>query len=909
MRGRQTTDNLILLQIAGRKQISLIDTGASVSAISHKLVEKLNIPMLAASRTQLLSAGSQVLPTLGRVEVTINLNGLLVPFEFIVIPQLCNDVILGMDFLNTTQALINVSASTVQFYGGLVVLNLLNHFSAINVARVVKQYILPPCSESAISVFVPRKVKQHRDDEYAIIVEPLPLASDQEFLVARSIANVTDKHAVIKVLNPLHVPVKLRNRQPIAQMEIIKIANIDTVPYFDNQDRLREIAARIDNKTVNLQNVNKIFRQNGKLRTNSDQSVNNIANVNRQCKIANEQLLTPKNIALMTAEANQNFESTVDIEPVFNTAPNDTSEPTSESIIDEPDFDDPYEVPLDPTILDDLKITLNDTLTVTQHNQLIRLLQKNESVFSKGMHDLPGIDFYQHVIDTGDHKPIRSQPYKHTLQDNLEIDRQVEELLRAGHIYPSTAIWASPVLLVTKHDNSKRLVIDYRKINQVISKISFPIALPTQIFDAVAENKAKYYTVLDMKSGYTQIPIAPESQDKTTFITANGQFGWRRCPFGLSTSGSIFVALVTNLFRNQAYQSCCVYVDDILIFSRTFSQHIIHLQNAFDTLTSVNLKLNAAKCTFGLREINYLGMTISERGIAINPAKTDIVRNYPVPRNVKQVRQFLGFTNFYRKFVRNYALIAQPLNVLLRKEAKFLWTRACQSAFEELRDALVKPPILAHPDMSKQFILTTDASKTAISFILSQADAQNRERVISYGGRALRDAELNFDVSQLECLALLTGIKENHAYLSHQHFIVYSDHSSLVYLRNIQNKNGRLYRWSLMLSEYSFTIKHKPGLVNVADALSRITYTPETPEQQKAAMNDDMYDKITIILPGVSDNTNRINPNLLGSVNVADRKYSNFDRTEIVDTDEPSAPDYVSIQRIRSNNDRIRHIG
>ena len=857
------------MRVNGNKQISLLDTGASISAISEKLAQKLKLTVIAAPRTPLLSASNQVLETLGSVEVTINLDGLKVPFEFAVIPKLCNDLILGIDFLNLTKAVIDVYARIVNFYDGLVIMNTLNHVSAGNIARVVQNCILEPCSETAISVSLPPRDKCSRDtvDTCALIVEDLPTNMDKNFIVARSIAKITDSRTIIRILNPTQSKVILRKRQPIAQLAIIKTDEIATKPFFDNDGNIN-----VNNNSANIAQC-------------TDNAPNCKLNVHRLCNINTD--VSPKasvpNVGTVSTEASENNLPNYD---------------DRERQIDD-DFDDPTETLLDAKILDDLKITLHDSLTVTQRNKLVKLLQHNEQVFSKGMHDLPGIDFYQHVIDTGDHRPIRSQPYKHTVQDNLEIDRQVEELLKAGHISPSVAIWASPCLLVTKQDNTKRLVIDYRKINQVISKISFPIALPTQIFDAVAENKAKYYSVLDMKSGYTQIPIAPESQDKTTFITSNGQFLWKRCPFGLSTSGSIFVAIVTNLFRNQAYQSCCVYVDDILIFSRTFNEHVLHLQNAFDTLSSVNLKLNASKCTFAIKEINYLGMTISEAGIAINPNKTAVVRNYPVPRNSKQVRQFLGFTNFYRKFVQNYAKIAHPLNLLLRKDSKFMWTTACQSAFEQLRDSLVKPPILAHPDMGQQFILTTDASCTAISYILSQADDQGRDRVICYGGRALRDAEMSFDVSQLECLALLHGIKENHAYLSHQHFLVYSDHSSLVYLRNIKNKNGRLFRWSLMLSAYSFDIKHKPGIINVADALSRIPYTPETRAQQKEAMNDDMYDKIRSIVPGTDENkVTSKNDDKNQSVNACSHTTSDLD----FQFNESSEPDYANINETTQVN-------
>ena len=343
------------------------------------------------------------------------------------------------------------------------------------------------------------------------------------------------------------------------------------------------------------------------------------------------------------------------------------------------------------TLLDELKVKIkNDKLTVNERNKLIRLIERNQHVFSRGMHDLPGTDIYEHHIEIGNTRPIRCQPYKHTVADNLEINRQVDDLLQNDIIAPSTSLWASPCLLVTKANGDKRLVYDYRRLNAAISKIVFPISTPSQIFDSIAEHKAKIFSVLDMKSSYNQIKISPESQHLTTFVTQNGQYYFKRLPFGLSHSGSVFPFIITQLFKDQNFRSLNCFVDDLICYSTSFDEHIEHLQTIFDTFAAVNLKLNAEKCDFCLDQVNYLGMTVSEHGISINNKKIKVVQNYPRPKNAKEVRQFLGFANFYRKFIFKYSFIAHPLNSLLRREAVFKWTDECQAAFDKLKDALTK---------------------------------------------------------------------------------------------------------------------------------------------------------------------------------------------------------------------------
>ena len=536
------TDNLISVQINDRKMLALIDTGASISAISQRFVDRNKFIVTPAPQACLIDAGNRVLPTSGIVEISVNLNGLLIPFTFTVIPALCNDVIFGVDFLDQTRAIIDMPAKSIAFYDGLVILRLLNHFNVVdNIARVVRNCILQPSSETVVYIKVPKCVQQSNFVLHdALLVESLPCTVNTKCVVSRSLAKITANVIPIKVLNLTNAKVKLRRYQAIASITTINANQLTPLP----DDKLNDSLGTVSSPLTVIDNA-------------------------------------------------------VSIDPSVTLS--------SSSL---------------PQVIVDLKIKINEQLIPDERDKLIQLLADNNNIFSRGLHDLPGTDIYVHHIDLKPNvKPVRSQPYKTTPGNNQEIQRQIDELLDAGIIYPSTSMWASPCLLVTKQNGDRRLVFDYRKVNDVITKLAYPVASPDQIFDSIAEQKARIFSVLDMKSGYTQIPLTPESQDITAFVTQNGKYAFNRCPFGLSHSGSVFVSVITQLFKQNNFRNLNSYVDDLIVYSKDFSSHLQHLEYVFKTLASVNLKLNPEKCDFCLPEVNYLGMTISAQGIAINPKK------------------------------------------------------------------------------------------------------------------------------------------------------------------------------------------------------------------------------------------------------------------------------------------------
>ena len=333
-----------------------------------------------------------------------------------------------------------------------------------------------------------------------------------------------------------------------------------------------------------------------------------------------------------------------------------------------------------------------------------------------------------------------------------------------------------------------------------------------------------YFSCLDLRSGYWQVEVDDHSKLKTAFATHSGLYEFRRMPFGLANAPSTFQRFMHAVLRGLQYQICLVHLDDIIVYSRSFADHINHLNDVFSRLRSANVKLKPSKCSFARSSVEYLGHVVSRDGIRPDPSKIAAVATFPVPRCVRDVRSFLGLANYYHRFIHNFAFIASPLHMLTHKNVRFYWDDSCDKAFHILKSCLTSAPILAYPDFFLPFELNTDASSTGIGFALCQTQDGQR-RAIAYGGRDLNTAERNYSTTEREALAIVEGIKKFRNYLYDRKFVLHTDHHALRWLMSLKDPSGRLARWSLLLQQYDFTIEYKPGKPNSdADALSRRPY-------------------------------------------------------------------------------------
>ena len=482
-------------------------------------------------------------------------------------------------------------------------------------------------------------------------------------------------------------------------------------------------------------------------------------------------------------------------------------------------------------------------LSEEQKRTLMIFLGKNNDVFAKSSSDIGCTDLHFHRIETGDNPPFRQRPYRQSPQNQQIIQEHVQQMLKDRIITESNSTWAAPVVLVSKKKtNEMRFAVDYRGLNARTQAINFPIPDLQDALDSVGTAQSKIFSVMDLKSSFWQIPLHPDTADRSAFITHDGCYQFTRVPYGITNGPMAFQMLMSKVLRNINFKFALVFIDDILCHSATLEQHMNHLSAIFERLRHANLKLNPKKCQFAAQKVEYLGHILSDKGIQASSDKTDIVKNFPRPRNRKEVRSFLGLCNFYRRYVEGYADIVHPLNQLLRKDFKRLkWTDKCDAAFKELKEKLTSPPILAFPNLNKSFRIAVDASDFAIGYILSQFDDNNQERVIAYGGRSLRGSENKWSVTEKEGLALVEAVQTYHPYLANTEFEVFTDHISLTWLQKIKLASGRLARWSLRLQEYKFKITHRPGVRNQnADTLSRLPYSnAETDENNP---NDTEYD-------------------------------------------------------------------
>ena len=355
----------------------------------------------------------------------------------------------------------------------------------------------------------------------------------------------------------------------------------------------------------------------------------------------------------------------------------------------------------------------------------------------------------EHVIDTADSQPISQIPRRVPFALREEISRMVQEMLESEVIQESASPWASPVVIVRKKDGALRFCVDYRRLNAVTRKDTFPLPRIDDLLDQLKGKKI--FTTLDAKRGYWQIRVQKSSQEKTAFVTFDGLYEFRVMPFGLCNAPATFQRLMQRALVGMS-KFCSVYIDDILVFSESVEEHIGHLCQVFRRLREVGLKLHPQKCFLGRPEVPYLGHVISAEGILPNPGKVLAVKEFPTPTNV---REFLGLASYYRRFVPDFAKQAGPLHTLTRANVPFLWSESCVEAFSRLKELLTSPPVLAYPDFSKPFVLHTDASGKGLGAVLEQEQADGKNHPIAYASRTLSKHEQRYGITELETLAVV----------------------------------------------------------------------------------------------------------------------------------------------------------
>lgn len=474
-----------------------------------------------------------------------------------------------------------------------------------------------------------------------------------------------------------------------------------------------------------------------------------------------------------------------------------------------------------------------DHMTKEQHSELIKIIHKCPNLFSEPNEKLTYTTMVKGEIRTTTRDPVYSKSYPYPMALKNEVEKEIRKLLEDGIIRPSRSPYNSPVWVVPKKMDASgekkfRMVIDYRKLNAITIADKYPIP---EIYEILANlSKNQWFSIVDLKSGFHQIPLKDSDIEKTAFSVNNGKFEFTRLPFGLKNAPSIFQRTLDDILRDLIGKCCYVYIDDIVIFGKDETEHFSNLEKVFHTLEKANMKIQLDKCEFFQKEVEFLGFIIGRFGIKTNPKKVQAIVDRPIPENLKELRSFLGMSGYYRRFIRDYSKLAKPLTSLLRGEDGHVSANMSKKkliqlnqdaieAFHKLKNSLASEEvILQYPDFDKSFQLTTDASDYAIGAVLSQDD-----KPITFLSRTLSKTEEGYATNEKEMLAIIWSLNSLRNFLYGSRKVnIFTDHQPLTYALSNKNTNSKMKRWKAILEEYNYELKYKPGKENVvADSLSR----------------------------------------------------------------------------------------
>jgi hypothetical protein len=465
-------------------------------------------------------------------------------------------------------------------------------------------------------------------------------------------------------------------------------------------------------------------------------------------------------------------------------------------------------------------------LSVNQRRKLERLVKQYPDVLTS---NLGLTNVLEYEIQLLDKTPVRLAPYRPSPPKMQFLKGHLKKLCQDGVIEPSTSNYASPMFLVPKPCGDYWAVVDFRALNKKIAIESVP--LPDVHSACHWFGKAKYFTSLDLNQAYHQIPLAETSKYLTAFCTDWNLFNYRRVPFGIATGAQVLTRLLDRVFQDLKFEYLYHYLDDVVIYSESFEDHLVHVKTVLERLRSAGLTVKPEKVVFATQELSFLGHLISPAGVRIDPERTRAIRDFPPPRDVKGIGRFLGMVNFFHKFIPRLADLAAPLNSLRKQGVEFVWGKPQQEAFEVLKQAIAQPPVLRMADFGKQFIVQTDASNVALGAVLLQ-EVDGIRQPIAYASRTLSGQERKASsIYELECLGVLFATEKFRKYIEHQEFVLETDNQALSWLLSHPRQLGKIGRWVAKISALKFQVKHIRGTQNVvADTLSRTLESPGNDE-------------------------------------------------------------------------------
>ena len=543
-----------------------------------------------------------------------------------------------------------------------------------------------------------------------------------------------------------------------------------------------------------------------------------------------------------------------------------------------------------------------------------RLLKQYEDVFPKELpKQLPPLrgEADLRINLQPNSSPPSTPPFRMSSVELTELKKQIDNLLAHGFIKPSLSEYGAPVLFVRKKTGELRMCIDYRRLNAVTIKNSYGLPRIEELLDSI--QGAKYFSTLDLNSGYHQLRVHPNDTHKTAFRTRYGLFEYSVVPFGLTGAPAAFMKWMQQLFHHLLDKSVVVFLDDILIYSKTEEEHKQHLLQVLDILRKNQLYAKLPKCQLFKRSVNFLGHVLDEHGLSMEKDKVKAIQEWPRPKNRKEILSFLGLAGYYRRFIKNFSQLALKMTELLKNDAEWKWTTEVEGSFQSLKQVVTSAPLLRSPDQSKPFVVTTDASGFAVGAELSQ-EFGGQLQPIAFMSKKLNSAERNYPVHEQELLAVIQAIREWKCYLDGQKFKIITDHKSLIYLQKQPHLSSRQTRWVEFLAQFDFDMEYKSGKLNtVADALSRRSDYRE-PLFQMNAVSESVSSSLTgqlIQAQAVDDICQRV---LRKELTSAEVKLNLTDREGVVYKDQRlMVPDVAKLKTflLQSYHDHplVGHVG
>ena len=472
------------------------------------------------------------------------------------------------------------------------------------------------------------------------------------------------------------------------------------------------------------------------------------------------------------------------------------------------------------------QVEVNPGLTQNQQRELADLMGRYKDVLVKEMELRAPVRGVQHEIELEPGtRPIALPVRRFSPREVELLQKQVDELKSKKVIRESNSPWCARALLVPKKDGTTRMVIDYTALNNRTIKDKYPLPNISAMFQRL--EGAAYFTSLDLASGYYQFDMRRSDIEKTAFATPEGLYEFIRMPMGLSNAPATFQRAMNRIFGGLINRGVMVFIDDILVYSRTWKEHMSLLREVFARMRRNNLQAKTSKCSFAQSETKYLGFVISKGSKRPDPAKVKAIKDMRPPKDKSEVRGVLGLAGFYRDFIKDFGGIVKPLNDLLAKDVDFVWGPQQQAAFDRLKNAISERSMLEFPRKDWPFEVHTDASTAAVGAVLLQRDPQGRPHIIEYFSKVLARAQQKLSIPVLECYAIIMALRKFREFIFGTHFTIFTDHYGLQFLKSKRSPSAQMQRWWWEVSEYDFDIVYRKGAINIADPLSRLVTKKE----------------------------------------------------------------------------------